>query len=248
MPNRPERQPTNIESSLMPSFAVIVPAAGRSTRFGQDKLAAPLLGRPVLQRSVMAFLNREDVSHLIIATNDSAATHAALTAGPSSEAILAHPKLNICAGGAHRAQSVRSALGQIPADVEWVAVHDAARPLVCADLIDRTFAAAIEHGAAVPALPVHLTVKQAVGPLPAKVIKTLPRHELWAMQTPQVMRRADLLEAFSSCPIPLEQVTDDVQLLELAGKEVWLVPGEEKNLKITTAADIHLAELYLSLQ
>jgi 2-C-methyl-D-erythritol 4-phosphate cytidylyltransferase len=200
----------------------------------------------VLLRSVQAFLNREDVSHIVIATNDFAATHAAMTAAPSSEAILAHPRLNICAGGACRAQSVRSALGHVPSDVEWVAVHDAARPLISSDLIDRTCAAAVEHGAAVPALPVHLTVKQAVGPLPAKVIRTLPRHQLWAMQTPQVMRRADLLEAFSSCPIPLEQVTDDVQLLELAGKEVWLVPGEETNLKITTPADIHLAELYLS--
>jgi 2-C-methyl-D-erythritol 4-phosphate cytidylyltransferase len=194
----------------------------------------------------MAFLNRDDVSHVIVATNDFAATHVALTAAPSSEAILANPKLNICGGGAHRALSVRSALGHVPADVEWIAVHDAARPLISSELIDRTFSAAVEHGAAVPALAVHLTVKQAVGPLPAKVTRTLPRHELWAMQTPQVMRRADLLAAFASCPLPLEQVTDDVQLLELAGKEVWLVEGEERNLKITTAADMRLAELFLS--
>jgi 2-C-methyl-D-erythritol 4-phosphate cytidylyltransferase len=230
----------------MPSFAVILPAAGRSTRFGQDKLAMPLLGRPVLQRSVIAFLNREDVASLVIATNDFAATHLALTAAPSSDAIMAHPKINICSGGTCRADSVRSALEQVSAEIEWVAVHDAARPLVSADLIDRTFAAAVQHGAAVPALPVHLTVKQATGPLPAKVIRTLPRHQLWAMQTPQVMRSADLRESFLRCPIPLEQVTDDVQLLEMAGKEVWLVPGEERNLKITTAADIRVAELFLS--
>jgi 2-C-methyl-D-erythritol 4-phosphate cytidylyltransferase len=229
----------------MPSFAVILPAAGRSSRFGQDKLATPLLGRSVLQRSVLAFLHRDDVSHVVIATNDFSATHATLVAPPSSEAILANPKLNVCKGGAYRAESVRSALRQVPADVEWVAVHDAARPLVSPELIDRTFAAAIEHGAAVPALAVHLTVKQAVGPLPAKVIRTLPRHELWAMQTPQMMRRGDLLAAFASCALPLEQVTDDVQLLELGGQEVWLVEGEERNLKITTAADIRLAELFL---
>jgi 2-C-methyl-D-erythritol 4-phosphate cytidylyltransferase len=234
----------------MVSFAVILPAAGRSVRFGgQDKLATPLCGRPVLQRAVLAFLNREDVSHVIIATNDFAATHGALTttptAAPSNEAMLANPKLNICAGGSNRAMSVRAALEQVPLDVEWVAIHDAARPLVSTQLIDRTFAAALEHGAAVPAMPVHLTVKQATGPLPAKVIRTLPRHELWAMQTPQVMRRVDLFNAFANCTLPLEQVTDDVQLLELAGKEVWLVEGEERNLKITTAADIHLGELFL---
>jgi 2-C-methyl-D-erythritol 4-phosphate cytidylyltransferase len=78
------------------------------------------------------------------------------------------------------------------------------------------------------------------------VQRTLPRHTLWAMQTPQVMRRADLLAAYDVCPLPLEQVTDDAQLLELAGREVWLVEGEERNLKITTQADLRLAELLLA--
>jgi 2-C-methyl-D-erythritol 4-phosphate cytidylyltransferase len=65
------------------------------------------------------------------------------------------------------------------------------------------------------------------------------------MQTPQVMRRADLLAAFDSCPLPLDRVTDDAQLLELAGRDVWLVPGEERNLKITTAMDLRIAEMLL---
>jgi 2-C-methyl-D-erythritol 4-phosphate cytidylyltransferase len=140
---------------------------------------------------------------------------------------------------------VRSALGHVSKDVEWVAVHDAARPLVSAELIDRTLAAARQHGAAVPAMAVHLTIKQATGPLPAKVEKTIPRHALWAMQTPQVARRVELLDAFDRCPIPLNQVTDDVQLLELIGRDVWLVQGDERNLKVTTAVDKHLAEWWL---
>ena len=65
------------------------------------------------------------------------------------------------------------------------------------------------------------------------------------MQTPQVMRRADLLDAYARCPLPLDQVTDDVQLLELAGHDVWLVGGEERNLKLTTAVDAHLAAYWL---
>jgi 2-C-methyl-D-erythritol 4-phosphate cytidylyltransferase len=230
----------------MSSFAVILPAAGRSTRFGQDKLAMQLQGMTVLQRSLQAFLFREDVAQVIIATNDFDATQSALSTASGSAAILANPKLNICPGGPQRADSVHRALEQVSTEVEWVAVHDAARPLVSTALIDRTFAAAVERGAAVPAMPVHLTVKQAMGPLPAPVIRTLPRHELWAMQTPQVMRRADLLAAFAACPLPREQITDDVQLIELAGMPVWLVPGEERNLKITTAADIKLAELLLN--
>src|SRR5207244_1382072 len=126
-----------------------------------------------------------------------------------------------------------------------VAVHDAARPLVDQELIDRTLAAAVEHGAAGPALPVSLTIKEAAGPLPAAVQRTIPRLHLWAMQTPQIMRRNDLIDAFEKCPLPLDQITDDLHLLELAGIQPWLVTGDERNLKITTAADLQLAEMYL---
>ena len=66
------------------------------------------------------------------------------------------------------------------------------------------------------------------------------------MQTPQIMRRTDLLAAYECCPLPLGEVTDDTQLLELAGRDVWLVEGEERNLKITTASDLKLAEIFLS--
>ena len=127
----------------------------------------------------------------------------------------------------------------------WVAVHDAARPLVSSDVIDRTLSAAVAHGAAAAALPVHLTIKQASGSLPAKVDRTVPRQNLWAMQTPQIGRREDFLKCFAACPIPLADVTDDMQLLELCGLPVWLVEGEERNLKITTPIDLQIAESLL---
>jgi len=149
----------------------------------------------------------------------------------SAPAALAAPKAS------------RAAAEASSPEIEWLAIHDAARPLVSPALIDRTFTAAIHHGAAAAALPVHLTIKEAAGPLPAAVRRTIPRRMLWAMQTPQVMRRRDLLEAFASCPIPLADVTDDIQLLELAGKPVWLVEGEERNLKITTPMDLQIAEM-----
>src|SRR4029079_14908264 len=100
------------------------------------------------------------------------------------------------------AESVWAALRRVPADVEWVAIHDAARPLVSQELIDRTLAAAVEYGAAGPAMPVGLTIKQAVGPLPAMIQKTVPRSDLWAMQIPQIMRRTTLLRAFELCSYP----------------------------------------------
>jgi 2-C-methyl-D-erythritol 4-phosphate cytidylyltransferase len=226
----------------MPQFAVILPAAGSSTRFGADKLRHHLCGVPVLMRTCQAFLSRADVACLVLATKPADSQPSQIY----DAELRDHPRVMACAGGSSRAQSVLNALRRVPDEVEWVAVHDAARPLVSQALIDRVFAAAIEHGAAIPALPVKLTIKEAHGPLPAKVQRTIPRRDLWEMQTPQVMRRADLLEAYERCPIPLDQVTDDAQLLELVGKEVWLVTGEEQNLKITTPLDLKIADMLLN--
>jgi 2-C-methyl-D-erythritol 4-phosphate cytidylyltransferase len=223
----------------MPRFSVILPAAGRSVRYGgaTSKLLQDLAGRPVLAWTLGAFAQREDVAQIVVATSDPAVAEAC---GKSLDGA-ALKKLLVVAGGSCRADSVRLAALASNQSIEWVAVHDAARPLVSQGLIDRVFRGALEHGAAAAAMPVGLTVKQATGPLPAKVRQTLPRHELWAMQTPQVMRRRELLEAFEKCPVGLDQVTDDVQLLELMGKDVWLVEGEERNLKITTRMDLQIA-------
>jgi 2-C-methyl-D-erythritol 4-phosphate cytidylyltransferase len=220
------------------TFAVILPAAGSSTRFGgqRNKLLETLQEKAVIVRSVEAFSQRDDVAQIVIPT----------TFADELRPMLCSGKTKLCAGGANRAESVRAALLNVSKSIEWVAVHDAARPLVSQDLIERTCRAAQQYGAAVPALPVNLTIKQADGPLPARVQRTVPRHTLWAMQTPQIMRRETLLRAYEKCPLPLDQITDDAQLLELIGEEVWLVPGEERNLKITTPADLRLAELYLS--
>ncbi len=217
---------------LMPDFAVILPAGGSASRFGRDKLNEALAGQPVLAHTLQAFVRRSDV--------------ACIAVGGRQALPLDDPRIIHAPGGTSRAHTVLNALQQVPESIEWVAVHDAARPLISQELIDRTLAAAVEHGAAAPALPVALTIKRAAGPLPAKVIETVPRHELWSMQTPQIMRRGDLLEAYRRCSIPLEQVTDDVQLLELGGLPVWLVPGEESNLKITTPLDLHIAEMLVT--
>jgi 2-C-methyl-D-erythritol 4-phosphate cytidylyltransferase len=223
----------------MPAFSLILPAAGKSTRFGgpRSKLLEMLNEIPVIARAIQPFLDRSDLSRIIIPCADPAGLSAVL---PKDG------RIEFCDGGATRAHSVLAALKRVAADVEWVAVHDAARPLISSQLIEEALVAAKKYGAAVPALPVALTIKQADAPLPARVDRTVPRHALWAMQTPQVMRRADLLDAFARCPIPLDQVTDDVQLLELAGHPVWLIPGEERNLKVTTAVDMVVAKWWLS--
>ena len=231
----------------MPPLAVILPAAGRSVRFGggRDKLLEPLAGRPLIARTVAALLAHDAVGLLVIATNQRDRLEPVLLGSAGAE--TPDPRVTFSPGGPSRAESVLAALRLVPDTFEWVAVHDAARPIVSRELITRTLAAARERSAAaVPALPVALTIKQAAGPLPARAERTIPRHTLWAMQTPQVMRRAELLAAYESCPLPLAEVTDDAQLLELSGRDVWLVDGDERNLKVTTAADLHLAELYLA--
>jgi 2-C-methyl-D-erythritol 4-phosphate cytidylyltransferase len=219
----------------MPHFALILPAAGKSTRFGgpRNKVLEFLGPQRVMVHAMAPFLARTDLARVQIACADPAELMPMLPTDP---------RIHCCTGGPSRAHSVLEALKKVPEDVQWIAVHDAARPLISAELIDQTLKAAEQYGAAVPALAVTLTIKQAHGPLPAPVERTIPRHSLWAMQTPQIMRRTALLDAFARCPIPLEQVTDDVQLLELAGHAVWLVPGEERNLKVTTAVDMVLAE------
>jgi 2-C-methyl-D-erythritol 4-phosphate cytidylyltransferase len=216
----------------MPPFSVILPAAGTGARFGADKLAQRLGGQSVLDRSVVAFLRRDDVAEVVLV-------------GRSD--FPDHPRLRRVPGGRCRAESVLRGLEAVSPALEWVAVHDAARPLVSQELIDRVFVEAVRRRAGVaPALPVHLTIKRASGPLPAAVIETVPRDTLWATQTPQAAPRGLVLEAFARCPRPLSDVTDDVQILELAGHPVWLVDGDERNLKITAPSDLPLAEALLA--
>lgn len=235
----PEIRPASADADV----AVLIPAAGRSLRYGgghRSKLAEVVGGHAVLARSVAAFLCRADVAQLVVAAHDEAGARELL--GP----LASDARVRFTPGGHSRAESVLHALRGSRAELPIVAVHDAARPLVSQGLIDRVLTAARADGAAGPATPVHLTIKQAPGPLPAHVSRTIPRHTLWAMQTPQAMRRRDLLYAYDRCPVPLEQVTDDLQLLELAGLPALLVEGEESNLKITYAGDVATAERLLA--
>lgn len=228
----------------MSPVAVLIPAAGLSTRFGRNKLHEMLLGKSVLLRTVEAFLSHPATASIVIATPQG---HRPRDTLPADLRVLVDqtPRIRLVEGGSSRAHSVQLALNA-SLDLDWVAVHDAARPLVSRELIDRLYAHADAHGSAIPALPVKLTIKQAKGPLPAPVQVTLPRAELWEMQTPQVMRRVNLISAFAKCTQALETITDDAQLLEVAGQQVWLVPGEEQNLKLTTPHDLHVAERLLA--
>lgn len=223
----------------MAGVAVIIPAAGGSTRFGgvKKKPFVSLDGRPVWLRSTELFWTRDDVTkvYLVVAPGDRDEFRARFGH------LIAFANAEVVAGGAERFDSVANGLAAIPPGADYVAIHDAVRPLATNLLIDAVFAAAIAHGAAMPAIPVADTLKQ-VDPATNRITGTVPRAGLWQAQTPQVFRRDWLTDAYArraSFPGP---ITDDAQLVEAAGHPVVVVPGSLANFKITTKDDLALAE------
>ncbi len=223
----------------MPTVAVIIPAAGQSSRFGgsDKKQFTSLDGRPVWQRSAELFWSRDDVTkvYLVIAPGDRE------TFRGRFGHLIAFANIQLVDGGQERFDSVSNALQAIGDSAEFVAVHDAVRPLAPAGLVDAVFATAVKHGAAMPAIPVADTLKR-VDAGSNCIVDTIPRAGLWQAQTPQVFKREWLVEAYdkrASLPGP---ITDDAQLVEALGYEVKVVTGSPSNFKITTKEDLELAE------
>ena len=202
---------------------------------GIDKIFAPTLGWPLVAHSIIAF-NASDRVHKIVLV----LSPRNLDDGRSLVEDSGWSKVtDVCIGGERRQDSVRAGLDRIP-DVDWVVVHDGARPLVDIAMISRGLDAAQMTGAAVAAVPVNDTIKTA-GP-DRIVTRTLPRSELWAAQTPQVFRRSVLAEAHDRVT---EDVTDDAAMVEKLGAAVKLFTGSFENVKVTTREDLAVAETLL---
>lgn len=226
----------------MARFCVILPAAGQSSRFSgfrQKKPFVNLKGRPVWVRTAEHFLNRSDVCQtiLVIAPEDLEGFREQFRAN------LAFMNISVVAGGATRADSVRQGLGAVIKDVDHIAVHDAARPILTSDWIDAVFAAGVTHKAAIPGLKVSSTVKKvdAAG----KIAATLDRSEMVLAQTPQVFERKLLENAYAACR-NAAAATDDASVVEQYGHPVHVVAGWPMNLKITTSEDFKMAELFVN--
>ena len=228
----------------MGTFAVILPAAGRSTRFGdpnQKKIHADLAGRAVWLRAVDPFASRADVGRIILAV------------APEDRPILDERFRNeieamriiVIDGGAERHDSVARALSQAGPDCEFVAVHDAARPCVATPLIDAVFDACRRHGAALPGVPISDTIKRVNAH--GIINETVDRAGLFAVQTPQAFRRDWLETAYARRHELAAGITDDAQLIEALGHPCHVVPGARSNLKITTREDLEFAAAVLAL-
>jgi len=223
----------------MSTVAVILPAAGKSTRFGgkEKKPYISLDGRPIWQRSAELFWSRDDVSkvYLIIAPEDREMFRTRFGH------LIAFANIQLIDGGEERFDTVANGLAAIPESVDLIAVHDAVRPLAPVSLIDAVFAAAARHGAAIPAIPVADTLKR-VDHTTNRITQTISRAGLWQAQTPQVFRRDWLIEAYAKRSSVTEPITDDGQLIEAIGHNVYVTPGSQSNFKITTRDDLEMAE------
>jgi 2-C-methyl-D-erythritol 4-phosphate cytidylyltransferase len=226
----------------MSTFAVILPAAGQSRRFhdkAYKKPFAPLAGRAVWLHSAERFMNRSDVKQVIVCVSADDRELFDLKFG-ANIAILG---VQVIEGGEHRTDSVQRALERVKNEIEYVAVHDAARPCITDQWIDAVFEAARRDGAAILASPVQATLKKV--DQKKHIAATVDRESLWEAQTPQVFRRELLIEAYAKRG--RDPVTDDAQLIERLGKPVTIVPCSPLNIKITTRDDLKLAEQVLKV-
>jgi 2-C-methyl-D-erythritol 4-phosphate cytidylyltransferase len=220
------------------SVWAIVAAAGSGDRLGADRPKAFVrLGEvPLLAHSLERLDASEWVDEIVVA----------VPAGWEEPAILLAEelgagKVSACVtGGATRAETVRIAVAEVPADAAVVLVHDAARPLLSEDVIARLLAQLSEGwDGAVPGLAVADTVKRVEG---GRVLETLPREQLVAVQTPQAFA-AHVLRAVAA-----GEGSDCASLVEAAGGRVKVVAGDERLLKVTTAADLARAEALLATE
>jgi 2-C-methyl-D-erythritol 4-phosphate cytidylyltransferase len=220
----------------VPKFAVILPAAGRSRRFKDPhykKPFAPLDNRAVWLHSAEKFINRDDVAQLIIVISpeDQESFHMKFGA---NVAILG---IDVVHGGAERTESVANALEHVRSDIDFIAVHDAARPCLASAWIDQVFAAAVKSSAAILAIPVAGTLKR-VGK-DGTIQDTVSRADIWEAQTPQVFGRDLLIEAYEKRGD--QPATDDAELVQRLGHQVTTVMGSSINIKITTKEDLRFA-------
>jgi 2-C-methyl-D-erythritol 4-phosphate cytidylyltransferase len=220
----------------MPTFAVILPAAGKSSRFGDTRRKKPFMdlkGRPVWVRTAEVFGGMDEVLQTIvcIAAEDMEEFKQKFAAN------LAFMEVQIVEGGATRAASVENALQQVKPEADFVAVHDAARPLITKKWVREVFAAAQKSGAAIPAVPLSSTIKRVEK---STITQTIDRSGLWAAQTPQVFARQMLVDVFANRQG--YEATDEAELVERTGHQIAVVEGWPMNIKITTQADFKMAE------
>lgn len=216
----------------------VVPAAGSSTRMGEDKLLLPLGEIPVILRSLRALEDSPYITEIILVARGE---RIVLLSQLCRDAALTKVT-KVVVGGESRTDSVLAGLREADPRAELIAIHDGARPLVTAEIIAAAVEKAAERGAAAPAVPVKDTVKRAVDGV---VTATPDRAELFAVQTPQVFEHGLILGALEKAKQDGAALTDDCAAVERIGMPVCLTEGSYENIKLTTPEDLAVAEAIL---
>ena len=220
-------------------LTAILVAAGDSRRMGFDKLFAMIAGKPVIAHTIGAFEHAGCVGGIIVvAREDRLAEIKKVVRDEKLKKVL-----SIIPGGKHRQDSVRAGLDHLDATAGYVAIHDAARPLITAEQIELVFEQCRIHAAASLAEPISDTLKYANSEF--FVTSPVDRHQLYAMQTPQVFERHLIEDAYRAVYAENASVTDEVSAVERLGGKVVLVPNKDLNFKITYPRDLALAEFIL---
>ena len=230
----------------MSQVAAIICAAGSSSRFGgkKKKPFVDVAGRAAFLRSVELFTDRRDVKQVILAISPEDEEIVKIRWGEN----LSFFGVTICFGGKERFETVANALKLVKDDIDLVAVHDAARCCVTAELIDQTIKAAEISRAAIPACPVVPTLKIVSEGF---ISKTIDRQGFYEAQTPQVFDKSLLIKAYDNLATMDKNstyVSDDAQLVEMINQKVTVVETDNSNIKITRPNDVAIAEAILKIQ
>ena len=223
------------------SVAAIICAAGAGTRFGgkRKKAFVDVAGRAVFLRSVEIFASRDDVKQILLGISPEDEELVNIKWGPN----LKFFDTTIFMGGKERFDTVNKGIELVKDDIGLIAVHDACRCCVTAELIDKVITAAAEKGAAIPACPVTATIKEAQD---NTIIRTVERENLYEAQTPQVFTVELLRKAYKNLKdLDRSRISDDAQLVEALGNKVAIVEADSSNIKITRQSDIAIAEAVL---
>ena len=220
-------------------LSAILVAAGDSRRMGFDKLFAVIAGKPVIAHTIRAFERAASVDGIIVVAREDRHDEIKTIVHDGNFTKVRW----IIRGGKRRQDSVCAGLEHLESATHFVAVHDAARPLVTPDQIERVFQQCATHGAAALAEPINDTLKRADADF--IVTGSVDRHQLYAMQTPQIFERQLIEEAYRAVYAENISVTDEVSVVERFGRKVVLVLNDDFNLKITYPRDLPLSEFVL---
>ncbi|MDO5296659.1 MAG: 2-C-methyl-D-erythritol 4-phosphate cytidylyltransferase [bacterium] len=227
------------DTFIQPRLSVIITAAGQSRRMGVNKLLLSLGGKPILAHACAAFNSLKMVSDIVVTAPSGLEAE--------YEELLRHNGIDklsrVVTGGAERQDSIYEAMRTLQAgEKDFVAVHDAARPLISVKLIETICAELSSCDGAIPAVAVKDTIKRVDAS--GTVLETLKRSELRAVQTPQIFRYGPLRRAYESAYKENFLGTDDASLIERYGGMVRIVEGDYRNIKITTAEDLAILEKF----